>query len=195
MTPPTDTTVLLARFRNGDPHVRDRLLRHARQRLFCHTRQMLRDFPGVRRWEQTDDVLQNSLIRLDRALSAVTPESARHFWNLAALQITRELRDLADHYQGPHGHGANYHTDGGRDAQRAGGGEGEPASVAEWTTFHETIQSMPEEEREVFGLIWYGGLSQKDAASVLNTSLRTVKRRWLSARLRLARALYGERPR
>jgi RNA polymerase sigma-70 factor (ECF subfamily) len=204
MTPPSgETTRLLRQFRSGDAQARDDLLRRARERLSRHTRHMLRGFPGVRRWEQTDDVLQNSLIRLDRALSAVTPESPRHFWNLAALQITRELRDLADHYQGPHGHGANYHTDGGRgeadgcvrSRRHDPDAEAEPGSLAEWTRFHEQILALPEEEREVFGLIWYNGLSQKEAAVVLDTSVRTVKRRWLSARVLLARALYGERPR
>jgi RNA polymerase sigma-70 factor (ECF subfamily) len=198
-----ETTRLLRQFRAGDAQARDGLIRRARERLSRHTRHMLRGFPGVRRWEETDDVLQNSLIRLDRALSAVTPESPRHFWNLAALQITRELRDLADHYQGPHGHGANYHTDGGcaesdgcpRSLQHNPDTEGEPASLAEWTLFHEQIQALPEAEREVFGLIWYNGLSQQEAAGVLDTSVRTVKRRWQSARLLLARALYGERPR
>ena len=204
MNPPGgETTQLLGRMRAGDAQARDDLIRRARERLSRHTRHMLRGFPGVRRWEETDDVLQNALIRLDRALSAVTPESARHFWNLAALQITRELHDLADHYQGPHGHGANYHTDGGR-AESEGclrslrhnpDAEGELASLAEWTLFHEQIQALPEAEREVVGLIWYNGLSQQEAAVVLDTSVRTVKRRWQSARLLLARRLYGERPR
>ena len=32
---------------------------------------MLRRFPGVRAWEETSDVLQNVLLRLDRTLQAV----------------------------------------------------------------------------------------------------------------------------
>ena len=46
---------------------------------------MLRDFPGVARWEGTDDVLQNATLRLYRALKDVTPESPRSFFNLAAV--------------------------------------------------------------------------------------------------------------
>ena len=38
---------------------------------------MLRDYPRVGRWEQTDDVLQNALLRLWRALEDVRPATAR----------------------------------------------------------------------------------------------------------------------
>ena len=38
---------------------------------------MLKGYPGVGRWEQTDDVLQNSLVRLDRALGSVAPPPRR----------------------------------------------------------------------------------------------------------------------
>jgi len=41
----------------------------------------------------------------------VAPESSRQFWNLAALQVRRELIDLAHHHLGPQGHGARHHSD------------------------------------------------------------------------------------
>jgi RNA polymerase sigma factor (sigma-70 family) len=53
---------------------------------------------------------------------------------------------------------------------------------------------LPVREREAFGLFWYHGLSQAEAAAVLNVSVPTVKRWWLSARLRLKAALKGQRP-
>ena len=43
---------------------------------------MLAKFPGVRRWEQTGDVLQGALVRLHRALGEVQIESVQHFHNL-----------------------------------------------------------------------------------------------------------------
>ena len=64
----------------------------------------------MHRWEQTDDVVQNALVRLRRALETTSPESVRSFVNLAAVQIRRELIDLARHYHGPNGMGAHHES-------------------------------------------------------------------------------------
>jgi hypothetical protein len=52
---------------------------------------MLRRFPDVRRWADTRDVLQNSLLRLLYALERIEPPSMRHLYNLAACLIRAEL--------------------------------------------------------------------------------------------------------
>jgi RNA polymerase sigma-70 factor (ECF subfamily) len=69
----------------------------------------------------------------------------------------------------------------------------EPSTLAEWTDFHETVQLLPQAEREVFDLLWYEGLTQAEAAQVLGVTDRTVKNRWRSAKLELQRLL-GEGP-
>src|ERR1700722_10007121 len=56
---------------------------------------MLADNPRVRRWYETGDVSNSAAMRLRRALLAVKPSSARAFTNLAAVEIRRELYDLA----------------------------------------------------------------------------------------------------
>src|SRR5262249_32858685 len=104
----------LDRLRQGDAAARNDLLSSACDRLQGLTRKMLNDARGVRRWEQTDDVLQNALLRLSRALEAVTPATARDFYRLAAAQIRRELIDLARHYYGPQGAGAHHASEGPR---------------------------------------------------------------------------------
>ncbi len=53
---------------------------------------------------------------------------------------------------------------------------------------------MDETLREVFGLIWYHGLTQREAAAVLDVSERTVRGRWQEARLAMRRALGGQLP-
>jgi RNA polymerase sigma-70 factor (ECF subfamily) len=53
---------------------------------------------------------------------------------------------------------------------------------------------MPDDEREVFDLLWYQGLTQVEAAAVIGVTDRTVKSRWRSARLRLHEALGGQLP-
>ena len=93
----------LDRLRAGDDAARVALLETAGARLVRLAHKMLKGFPRVRRWEQTDDVLQNAILRLYRALESTAPESVRSFFNLAAVQIRRELIDLARHYEGPSG--------------------------------------------------------------------------------------------
>src|SRR5688572_5186475 len=96
---------LIARASTGDLSARDDLLKHTYNRLLRLTHRMLQDFPRVRQWEETDDVLQNAQVRLLRALEAVNPASLRDFFALASAQIRRELLDLARHYFGPEGAG------------------------------------------------------------------------------------------
>src|SRR4051812_10202529 len=93
----------LDRMRQGDAAARDELLRHVTGRLERLTRKMLKDYPGVRRWTETGDVLQNALLRLLRALADVQPATVRDFFALATVQVRRELLDLARHFQGPLG--------------------------------------------------------------------------------------------
>jgi hypothetical protein len=63
-----------------------------------------------------------------------------------------------------------------------------PSSLAAWAEFHEQVSEMHQDEREVFHLLWYQGLGQREAADVLGVSLRTVKRIWLSVRRKLSHA-------
>jgi RNA polymerase sigma factor (sigma-70 family) len=190
------------RLRAGDETARKELFNCAYQRLLQLTRKMLRSYPRVHRWEETDDVMQNAAMRLHRSLADVHPATTADFFRLAALNVRRELLDLAKHYYGPHGQGANYQTQGqgsGSGAQlgpaqnEPDAGDG-PDRLAAWTEFHQRVETLPAEERDVFGLLWYQGLSQAEAAEVLGVSERTVKRWWQSARLKLHEALGGELP-
>jgi RNA polymerase sigma-70 factor (ECF subfamily) len=121
---------------------------------------------------------------------------------LAAVSIRRELLDLAKHYYGPRGLGANYASVENKGAARTSSAAGfDPADaaadadqLAAWTDFHTQVERLPDEERAVFDLLWYQELSQVEAAELLNISLRTVKRRWASARLKLHQALDGALP-
>jgi RNA polymerase sigma-70 factor (ECF subfamily) len=193
----------LDRIRGGDAAARGELLRCACERLHNLARKMLKGYPHVRRWEQTDDVLQNAALRLHRTLQQLPVPTALDFFRLAALNIRRALLDLARHYYGPQGQGAHHATwDSGDlptshpDSALAAPPDlsGDPVRLAAWGEFHQQIGSLPDEERAVFDLLWYQGLSQAEAAQLLNISERTVKRRWQAARLKLHEALEGEVP-
>ena len=184
---------LLPRAVAGDEAAVDALLRHCSERLTLLTRRMLGDFQRVRRWAETDDVLQNALVRLVGALHSVKPQTPRDFLGLATLQIRRELLDLARRFYGPEGIGANHDSRANEDAPSDKSDvRHEPSSLAQWTELHEQIGTLPDEEREVVGLLFYQGLSQAEAAEVLSVSLRTVQRRWHDSLCKLHRVWTGE---
>jgi RNA polymerase sigma-70 factor (ECF subfamily) len=62
----------------------------------------------------------------------------------------------------------------------------------EWTEFHEHIGMLPDEEQEVFNLLWYEQLTHEQAAEVLGVTTRTIRRRWQDARYRLYKVRIGE---
>lgn len=198
----TEFRTLLDRANSNEPGAFDQLALLATERLRGLTRRMLRQYPHVRRWEETDDVFQAALIRLHRSLCEVEPDTTRAFFGLAITQIRRTLIDLARHYYGAHGHGAHHHSDAiGRAADEEGGplavvagGSEEPSTLQAWTSFHEAIEALEDDQREVFSLVWYGGLTQREAAELLNISERTVIRRLNRARLALHDRLGGEHP-
>ena len=183
----------LSRLRAGDPAARDDLLRGTSERFRQLCRQMLNSFPRLRRWEETGDVFSGAMMRLTRALSSVEPESPRHFYRLAALQIRRELCDLSRHHFGPQGMGANHATSREqRDSTDSVAGPQvpvedthDPQKVLAWTELHQQVEQLPEAEREVFDLVWYHQLPQTEVAALLDVSRRTVIRRWQSACLKL----------
>jgi len=183
---------LISLARKGDAGAKSLLVDHACDRLLKLTRKMFRGFPGLRRWEQTDDVFQNSVIRLHRALASVEIESVRHFFNLAAEMVRRELLDLKKHYYGAHGEARHHHTDfqpsdetGGVLAQSAS----QPDDFDRWNSFHEAVSRLPAEHKEVANLLFYEALPQDEAAVALGISVRTLKRRWQETKLLLSEHL------
>lgn len=200
--PATDTQLQrdIERALAGDDSARSALIDHASDRLVKLTRKLFHRHPDLRRWEETDDVAQTAMLRLHRALADVRPESVRHFFNLAAVMIRRTLLDLAKHHLGPHGHGANHYTDGvppdepGGAVHRTPDPASEPTDLEGWTAFHVQVGQLPNDEQEVVNLLFYEALTQQEAAKVLGISVRTLKRRWQSARCRLHDALNPEEP-
>jgi RNA polymerase sigma-70 factor (ECF subfamily) len=101
--------------------------------------------------------------------------------------MRRELLDLARHHHTRLMHGPS---------RAAGIGSGaavpEPPDAAEdpdelekWCAFHEAVERLPAEEREVVGLIYYHGWTQTEVAENLQMSKRSVQRRWSAAMLKL----------
>jgi RNA polymerase sigma factor (sigma-70 family) len=184
------------RWQTGDAEAADALLRTVGQRLEQITRKMLRGFPAVHACTETADVLQGSLLRLLNTLRRVQPESTRHFFNLAAVHIRRELLDLARHFSRaefarlipaqPTGDSA------GDDLVQAAMAATEDHDLELWCRFHEAVEQLPAAEREVMGLVFYHGWTQAQIAELFEVDERTIRRRWQSACLRL-HELVGQR--
>lgn len=197
-----DLQQTIERFAAGDDSALNELLMHAAERLEKLTRSMLNDFARVRRWEDTADVVQNASVRLFRAFQTTRPTDVRGFFALATLQIRRELIDLVRHYFGPEGLGTNHESrsnwpvgdNSSASPVEKGSGTLDPRRLSVWSELHEQAGELPDEEREVFGLIFYQGLEQIEAAALLGISERTVRRRWQSAKVTLNDALAGRLP-
>jgi RNA polymerase sigma factor (sigma-70 family) len=187
----TVVNMYLNQLRDGNLAARDQLIRVATSRLEKLTHKMLRhQFGRVGRWADTNDVLQSATLRLWKSLEKSTPESALHFHRLAARLIRHELVDLARHYYGPMGTGANHESIasvGLENVNPQGPSNGTPAS--EWSELHTLVQSLPPDEAEITDLLFYQGLLQEEAADLLGVDVRTVQRRWQRARRKLGSLL------
>jgi RNA polymerase sigma factor (sigma-70 family) len=188
------------RLKTGDTSARDELIRHSCEQMRQLVGKIMRKYDRLQRWVDIDDVLQNAVVRLLHAMDSVPIDSVQSYFSLAALQIRRELLDLCRHYFGPHGLGANHES-----ANVMDSGEGDPRPVhrpaaAEdtladqydlsfWSDFHEVMETLPPGERNLFDLIWYHGMTQAEAALVLNLSEAKVKRLWAAARERMKKLL------
>lgn len=195
----TTTAEILEAHRRGDPAALGSLVAHCQARVEFLTRKLLRNHPRVRRWEETADVSQESLLRLHSALGAVKPESESHLFRLAALQVRRELIDLVRHYKGPRSPVARLETNAwdvtGAALMRVDIAKADdldsPTAMDRWNDFHAAVESLPVEEQEVFQMAWYLGADQSTIAAMTGCSIRTVKRRWKDAVARI-NALLGE---
>jgi RNA polymerase sigma-70 factor (ECF subfamily) len=177
------------RWRAGDRQAADSLFRGVGQRLEYIARKMLRGFHAVRDRADTGDVLQGSLLRLLNSLRRVQPESMRHFFNLAAVHVRRELLDLARHFSSmafvPPAPADSTTDSSSADSRQAAEAPTEDDDFDLWCRFHEAVERLPADEREVVGLMFYHGWTQAQIAELLQVNERTVRRRWQSACLRL----------
>lgn len=194
----TELRDLVGRFRAGDRRAANELIQLSAERLESLASRMLSSFPGVKRWEQTGDVLQNALQRLLRTLRSVEPDSVRGFFQLAAQAVRRELLDLARHYFGPEGPAANYESlpDGssGSSPLNTLPSRDDVRNLERWTAFHEAVGRLPHNDRELIELGFYEGLKKNEIAQLLGVDERTVRRQWRRVARRLADELGDEIP-
>jgi RNA polymerase sigma-70 factor (ECF subfamily) len=203
----TRITAWLHRLQSGDEGALNELVLHFERRLRALTQRMIRGYPLVRRYEQTDDVFQRAVLRLCRALKAVSPASTRDLLRLSAVQVRRELLNLARFHRirpqvlplevedrsawADDEEARSTTADTADSLTRC---DDDPHYLDQWTEFHERVDQLSDPEHEVFELIWYQGMTQQEVARIHCVCVRTVRKRWNAARLAIYDALDGRLP-
>ena len=140
---------------------------------------------------QSEEMLSSVVERMIKALREVRPGSVRQFFALANQHMRWELNDLARkldaHTQAVELHESAIGTPAQNDSTSVQPGPNVPRIL-------QAIDSLPEEEREMFYLVRVQGMTQPDAAAVMGVSTRTVQRRLNRALRLLTEALRDLRP-
>jgi RNA polymerase sigma factor (sigma-70 family) len=194
----------LERAVSGDAEARQRLLELTRDRLLRHARHFLHGrYARLEPFAQTDDVVQQLYVKIlqnqDRFWVNADGEPVRsmaEFFGHTSAWVRDVLCDLLRKECGrDDNRPALLAMDGGLSDT---GPRYEPASstldgekLRRWTEFHEAVAQLPDDLLAVFDLLWYQELSQAEAAALLGIAVRTVKLRWMKARLQLQQALGG----
>lgn len=177
--------------REKRPGAEDELLRLANERVELLSQKFLRAFPTVAAFYETGDVRQLALMRARRTLEKVDVSDARHFYRLLAKKVRETLLDLKRQLHGPQGRATHERplqsdADESRWFDRGPVDEThEPGKLAQWLELHAAIEALPEPHRQMFDMLWYNELTQEEAASVLEVSVRHVRRLWRDAKLAL----------
>jgi RNA polymerase sigma-70 factor (ECF subfamily) len=176
----------------------DDLLRRAQARMLSLSRKMLRGFPVVSRWFDPEDVVQQASLDLLQSLRKLSPPTTRDFFNLVAFHIRRQLLHLAKRLRGREkGLAANHDSVAGDSRAQPlldPPDPHDPADLERWVAFHKAVERLPGELREVFGLAFYGNLTQKEIAAETGLSVRSVRRRLDDASVLLVQMLGDELP-
>jgi RNA polymerase sigma-70 factor (ECF subfamily) len=161
-----------------------------RLHLLCTT-VLLRSYPRLAKPPlnlRPEEMLSSVVDRLLKALREVRPTTVRQFFALANRHMRWELNDLARRL----------------DKETPALGLPEPGVASPETSgsqlspntlrILEAIESLPDEEREVFDLVRIQGFTQVEAANLLDVSPKTVQRRLNQGLLQLTEKLSDLEP-
>jgi RNA polymerase sigma factor (sigma-70 family) len=137
---------------------------------------------------EPDELLSAVVERLLKAMRSQRPPTVRRFFGLVNQHMRWELNDLARRLDE-------------KPAALQIDEEAVPAPLSSASTLTpnhrrvlEAIDKLPEDEREVFGLVRVQGLTHAEAAEVVGVSVKTVQRRLNRAMVLLWKELEHLRP-
>jgi RNA polymerase sigma factor (sigma-70 family) len=189
-----DLEDLIDRLRRGDPTARRAILERAHDRLLrIAARIFQEDFPGLHGRHDLESVVSEVWIRLVVALESTVPQTVEGFFGLVFLKVRQVLLDMAKGQRRVDAHRRQGPLDAAESGAPADFDQADtthdPGRLALLTEFHDQIGKLPEEQRAVFDLHYYGGYSQAEVAQMLDLHRKQVSRLWLAATGRLARWL------
>ena len=120
---------------------------------------------------QTDELLSAVVERLLKALREARPRTVREFFALAGQHMRWELKDLARRLDNQP---VVLEL---REGQLPAPGSSDSGLSPNGRRMLETIESLPEDEREVFDLVRIQGLTYAEASQLLGVAPKTVQRR------------------
>jgi RNA polymerase sigma factor (sigma-70 family) len=177
--PRPDLAGLINKMKAGDPFAREELFRQAFSQLERMSRKRLDQQFGRLRFRgiETGDVLNDALLqvvkRLEKGSDLERLSSERDFFVMIAQHIRWALLNTAKRLaqQG--------------EALPQGAFLAEtvhPFSLEEMTAFHTAVDNLPQEQREVFELLYFSERTYEEAAELLGVHRDTVKRRYSAAK-------------
>lgn len=183
---------LLARLNRGDniENVKAELITVAYGRLRLIARRMLSAYDRDRLDEETDGLIAESYLRLNRAIDELKPEDVRQFFALAALQMRRHLLDKLRRIQG---RGRTKRSnqvslDALPESEDLGALQvAEKSTHEQWTSLDilEAMERLDERDRECLTLQTWYGFTHAEIGELLKVSTKTVQRSCNAAYIRL----------
>jgi RNA polymerase sigma-70 factor, ECF subfamily len=189
--PPIDNDAqLIQKIADGDHEAGGALYRRFSRRFFGMAKNRLGD-TGL-----AEDAVQETFVSVWRSAPTYRPErasGAAWLYAIARNKIADAGRRIGKHQAGetPSAH-TNGNGDGPGPFHSNGPGPADEAEAA-WlaTTVHDALTKLPERERAVVELAYWGGLSHSEIADHLGIPLGTVKTRGRSGLIRLGVLLEG----
>ncbi len=186
---------LLGRLNRGEElaTLKADLISVAYGRLRIIARRMLSNFDRNQLDEETDGLIAESYLRLNRAIDELKPEDVRQFFALAALQMRRHLLDKLRRL---HGRGEvkrpnHVSLDAPLDESAGHLQIADHPKSESWTSLDvlEAMERLDERERECLTLQTWYGFTHTEIAELLKVSTKTVQRSCNAAYIRLNEVL------
>ena len=191
-----DLENLIDRLRRGDATARRELLERAHDRMLRIAARIFQDdFPGLHGRHDLESVVSEVWMRLVVALEATVPETVEGFFGLVFVKVRQVLLDMAQGQRRVDARRRHAPLDAAESEALAAFDQADtthdPCRLALLTELHEEIGKLPDQQRIVFDLHYYGGFSQAEIAQMLEVHRKQVSRLWLAATGRLALWLEG----